>query len=180
MTKKANVVKVKRPAHRPTAYKAEYAEQAYKLALLGCTDREMAEFFDVSEKTLIAWRSKFPKFLQSTRRGKIKADAEVSKSLYERALGYSHGATKFFNHDGRIITEDYTEHYPPDTAAASLWLRNRQPEKWRDKPSVEVTVNNEVTVDTTKQPEELTVPEMRARLAKMREVEIPATNGRAA
>jgi hypothetical protein len=27
--------------------------------------------------------------------------------------------------------------YPPDTAAASLWLRNRQPAKWRDKTDVE-------------------------------------------
>ena len=27
----------------------------------------------------------------------------------------------------------YTEHYPPDTQAASLWLRNRQPRQWRDK-----------------------------------------------
>ncbi len=25
------------------------------------------------------------------------------------------------------------KHYPPDTQAASLWLRNRQPDKWRDK-----------------------------------------------
>jgi hypothetical protein len=31
------------------------------------------------------------------------------------------------------VYAEYTEHYPPDTGAASLWLRNRQPEKWRDK-----------------------------------------------
>jgi hypothetical protein len=161
-------VKATRPFHRPTSYRAEYDDQAYRLALLGCTDVEMAAFFGVSEPTLISWRSKFPKFLKSTSRGKIKADADVSKSLLERALGYSHIATKFFNNNGQIISEDYVEHYPPDTAAASLWLRNRQPEKWRDKPAVEVNVNTDVTVSTGKDPAEMTVPEMQAELAKRR------------
>jgi hypothetical protein len=29
----------------------------------------------------------------------------------------------------------YREHVPPDTAAASLWLRNRRKDEWRDKQS---------------------------------------------
>jgi hypothetical protein len=33
----------------------------------------------------------------------------------------------------------YTEHYPPETQAASLWLRNRQPAKWRDRQEVNHT-----------------------------------------
>ena len=32
-----------------------------------------------------------------------------------------------------------TSHYPPDTQAASLWLRNRQPAKWRDRQEVNHT-----------------------------------------
>ena len=30
----------------------------------------------------------------------------------------------------------YTEHFPPDTAAAFIWLKNRQPHRWRDKKEV--------------------------------------------
>jgi hypothetical protein len=37
----------------------------------------------------------------------------------------------------------YTEHYPPDTTAASLWLRNRQPSKWRDRQEVNHTATLE-------------------------------------
>ena len=37
---------------RPTKYKEEYAEQAYKLCLLGAKDKEMADFFQVSLSTL--------------------------------------------------------------------------------------------------------------------------------
>ena len=41
---------------RPTKYKAEYAEQARKLCLLGATDMEMADFFEVSEFTINKWK----------------------------------------------------------------------------------------------------------------------------
>jgi hypothetical protein len=34
---------------RPTSYKAEYAAQALKLCKLGLTDKELAEYFEVSE-----------------------------------------------------------------------------------------------------------------------------------
>ena len=31
------------------------------------------------------------------------------------------------------VYAEYIEHYPPDTQAASLWLRNRHPDKWKDR-----------------------------------------------
>lgn len=120
-------------AGRPTLYRTEYDEQARKLCLLGATDAELADFFGVSEQTINAWKSAHPSFLESTTRGKLLADAEVADKLYQRALGYSHGAVKIFQHQGVPLEVAYTEHYPPDTQAASLWLRNRQPKKWRDK-----------------------------------------------
>lgn len=120
------------PVGRPTKYRPEYAEQAYKLCLLGATDAEMADFFQVTEQTLNNWKS-HPKFFESITRGKLLADAEVAEKLYQRAKGYSHEAVKIFNHQGVEMVVPYTEHYPPDTQAASLWLRNRQPAKWRDR-----------------------------------------------
>lgn len=130
---------------RPTAYSEAYAEQAYKLCLLGATDKDIGDFFDVSEVTVNAWKKAFPSFLKSMRDGKSSADANVAESLYRRALGYSHDAVKILtvangnNQGSTVETVPYTEHYPPDTAAASLWLRNRQPTKWRDKQEFEHT-----------------------------------------
>lgn len=37
---------------RPTKYQEAYAEQARKLCLLGYTDAELADFFEVSESLL--------------------------------------------------------------------------------------------------------------------------------
>lgn len=124
---------------RPTSYLPRYAEHAYKLCLLGATDAEMADIFEVSESTLNLWKQQHPEFSESIKRGKAQADANVAERLYQRAIGYSHEAVKIFMPQGasQPVYAPYTEHYPPDTQAASLWLRNRQPKKWRDKQDIE-------------------------------------------
>jgi hypothetical protein len=130
-----------RPMGRPTDYRVVYDEQARKLCLLGATDKEMADFFDVSEVTLNAWKKAHPDFLKSLTRGKMEADADVASRLYDRAMGWSHDAVKIFMPAGakEPIYAPYREQLPPDTQAASLWLRNRQPTKWRDKTEHELS-----------------------------------------
>lgn len=122
---------------RPSKYKEEYAEQAYKLCLLGADDARMANFFEVAESTINLWKKEHSAFSESIKRGKEIADAEIAHALYHRAKGYSHQAVKIFQHQGEIITEEYTEHYPPDTGAAMAWLKNRQSRDWRDKQDIE-------------------------------------------
>ena len=121
---------------RPTAYKPVYAEQARNYCLLGATDIQLADFFEVCEKTINTWKHKHPDFLQSIKRGKALADAKMAERLYERGMGYTHEEEKIFQHNGKIIRATTTKHYPPDTQAASLWLRNRQPELWRDQKDI--------------------------------------------
>jgi hypothetical protein len=127
------------PAGRPTKYDRTLCEQAYKLYLLKATDEEVSDFFGVHVDTLHEWRRVHKEFSEATTRGKLQADAEVAEKLRHRAIGYSHEAVKIFMPAGAAepVYAKYTEHYPPDTAAASLWLRNRQPEKWRDKADLE-------------------------------------------
>jgi len=123
------------PAGRPTLYREEYCEQARKLCLLGATDEELAGFFNIVVATLNNWKAEHPEFLASIHAGKDIADANMAEKLYHRGMGYSHDAVKIFMPGGASepVYAPYVEHYPPDTAAASLWLRNRQPAKWRDK-----------------------------------------------
>lgn len=125
---------------RPTKYKAEYAEQAYKFCLLGATDARLGEFFEVDEATIHRWKLDHKEFCDSIKRGKDVADSEIAHALYHRAKGYSHKAVKMFNNQGEIITEEYTEHYPPDTGAAMAWLKNRQPQQWRDKQDIDLSI----------------------------------------
>lgn len=132
--------KSKNPVGRPTEYQDAYVDQVFKLALLGAKETEVADFFGVSQQTITTWKSAHPEFLAAMRDGKEKADTEIASSLYHRAKGYSHEAVKIFMPAGASepVYAPYTEHFPPDTAAASLWLRNRQPRRWRDKQDLEV------------------------------------------
>lgn len=119
---------------RPTKYKEEYNEQAYKLCLLGSTDKELASFFEVAESTINLWKLEYEGFSESIKRGKFLADANVAERLYKRAMGYEHKEDKIFNNNGEALVVGTTKHYAPDTTAAIFWLKNRQPELWRDKP----------------------------------------------
>jgi hypothetical protein len=122
---------------RPTLYKKTFAAQAAKLCSLGATDADLADFFEVSIRTVERWRSEHEEFCRAVKEAKEAADARVERSLYQRALGYSHDAVKIMQNGGDIIEAKYREHYPPDTTAAIFWLKNRRPKDWRDKQEVE-------------------------------------------
>lgn len=147
---------------RPTKYKEEYNEQAYKLCLLGATDAKLADFFDIAESTLYEWKLEYPDFSESLKKGKLRADSEIAEGLYNRAKGASintQQAIKIkdsqFNSEGRKVSEEervevvgLLQEVPPDTAAAIFWLKNRNPEMWRDKREhVEQDIgNNEIEI----------------------------------
>jgi hypothetical protein len=118
---------------RPTKYKEEYKEQARKLCLLGATDKEIGDFFGVTETTINNWKETKEGFFESIKKGKIIADANVADSLYHRACGYSHPDTHVSNYQGEITLTALTKHYPPDTAAGFIWLKNRRSADWMDK-----------------------------------------------
>lgn len=119
---------------RKTKYCKEYVKQIYKLCLLNATDVQIADYFGVSESTLNLWKLAHKEFSESIKDGKIKADAEVAESLHARAVGYSHPDVHISNYQGEITITDITKHYPPDTAAAFIWLKNRQ--GWTDKKNI--------------------------------------------
>lgn len=124
---------------RPTKYDPKFCEQGAKLCKLGATDEQLADFFGVAVSTLNLWKHEHPEFSESLKGAKDEANERVKRALFERAIGYTHEAVKIFNHEGEPLVVPYTEHYPPDTAAAFIWLKNREPENWKDKQQHELT-----------------------------------------
>lgn len=131
---------------RPTDYRQEYAEQARKLCLLGFTDKQLADFFDVNESTITRWKQKYPEFRTSIKKGKVVADAQVVDSLYNRATGIEVTEVEVRDDGKKKIKRVTKKHIPPDTTAQIFWLKNRQPELWRDKPTVENPAQEAVPV----------------------------------
>lgn len=134
--------KDKHAGGRPTAYKPEFAEQAKAQCVEGATDQELADFFEVSVRTLYRWKNTFPEFCQALKAAKAPADERVERSLYERALGYERDEVDIRVVEGQIVQTTIRKFYPPDTTAAIFWLKNRRPDEWRDKVDHELTGKN--------------------------------------
>lgn len=130
-------------AGQPTKYKEEYNEQVYKLCLLGSTDKDIANFFDVDESTINNWKIAHPKFFESIKRGKSIADSNVADRLYQRALGFEHDSEEIKVIDGSVVRVNTKKIYAPDPTSAIFWLKNRQPKQWRDKQEIDHTTAGE-------------------------------------
>jgi DNA-binding XRE family transcriptional regulator len=132
---------------RPTKYLPAYCDQARKLCLLGATDKDLANFFDVNEDTIHQWKKDYPKFSESIKEGKSVADANIADRLYQRAMGFEHDSEEIkvipTGKGSKIQRVPIRKIYPPDTVAAIFWLKNRQKEKWRDKIEQDITSGGE-------------------------------------
>jgi transposase-like protein len=122
---------------RPSKYKPEFAAQAAKLCLLGATDAQLADFFEVSVSTINLWKVQHSEFSESIKVPKEQADERVEQSLFRRALGYEHDEVDIKVVDKEIVITPIRKYYPPDTSAMIFWLKNRA--GWRDKVEQEHT-----------------------------------------
>jgi hypothetical protein len=124
---------------RPTKFKAEFTKQAEKLAKLGATDIEIADFFEIEVRTLYRWKTDNVAFCQALKAGKDEADDRVERSLFARANGYEHDEVDIRVVANAIVQTQVRKLYPPDTTAAIFWLKNRRPKDWRETKAVELT-----------------------------------------
>lgn len=131
---------------RPSKFSSALLKQVRFLAEKGCTDVEMASFFEVSEKTLNTWKKEHPDFMEALKVGKSIADDRVQNALFQRAVGFSHPDTYVSNHRGVVTLTPITKHLPPETTAAIFWLKNRRPAEWRDKSIIDANHSGEIRV----------------------------------
>jgi len=73
---------------------------------------------------------------KSLKNAKTFADDLVEASLLAKATGYEHEEVKVFCHEGMITEHTVTKHYPPSDTSMIFWLKNRRPDKWRDRVEV--------------------------------------------
>lgn len=131
----------------PSKYKPEYAQQAFNQCLLGSTDAELATFFEVNVDTIHEWKKKHKEFSDALKSGKTEADDKVAASLYSRATGYTHDSEeiKVVSNGGfdgsSVVRVPIKKHYAPDVLAQIFWLKNRQPDKWREKQEIDHSGN---------------------------------------
>ena len=103
----------------------------------GLTDEQIAGNIGINTSTLYDWKNKFPKISEALKKGKEVVDIQVENALLKRALGYEFQETRVekSDKDGTKIIQ-ILKHIPADTTAQIFWLKNRRPDKWRDKPEM--------------------------------------------
>lgn len=74
----------------------------------GLTDEQIAHNIGIRRTTLYDWKNKYPDINDALKKGKEIVDYEVENALLKRAK-------------------------QGDVTAQIFWLKNRRPEKWRDK-----------------------------------------------
>ena len=123
------------------------------LARDGKTDVEIAESLKITERTLNDWKKRYSGFKTALKTGKEVVDRGVENSLLKRANGYEYEEVKTYvsEVDGKTTKriEKVTKHVSPDVTAQIFWLKNRQPEKWRDGKNLEVTGKDGKAIQTT-------------------------------
>ena len=103
----------------------------------GLTDEQIAGNIGINTSTLYDWKNKFYEISKALKKGKEVVDIQVENALLKRALGYDFQETRVekSDKDGTKIIQTL-KHIPADTTAQIFWLKNRRPDKWRDKPEM--------------------------------------------
>jgi hypothetical protein len=112
---------------RTCKFNERVASKIIELCEEGKTDEQIAAIIGVTPRTLWYWKTKNPDLKEDMRAAKLDADSLVEATLLQKALGWNG--------------------LPPDTTSIIFWLKNRQPEKWRDrqpdeKGDTNIQVNN--------------------------------------
>ncbi|MDF2064966.1 helix-turn-helix domain-containing protein [Bacillus sp. Cr_A10] len=117
-----------------------------KWAEEGLINKLIANKMGVNVATLYEWQDRFPEFADAIKKGKKVIDEQVEISLLKRAIGYQYEEETWGkNHDGEMaIVKRVMKSQAPDVNAQIFWLKNRQPERWRDR--VEIKNEHEGTI----------------------------------
>ena len=102
----------------------------------GLTDKDVSQNIGISESTLNAWKKQFPEFSESLKKNKEVADRQVENALHKSAVGYYYEEDVVTNQGDVVTVKKYSK---PNVTAGIFWVKNRMPDKWRDKQEIEQT-----------------------------------------
>jgi len=124
---------------RPSKYKPEFAEIAKKLcAKCAFTDAQLADWFEVSVRTINEWKLKHPEFAQALKIGKAEIDDLVERATVAHIVGYYILVDEMDRH-GNIKT--VRKWVPGNAHAGMKWLQARRPQIYREQKDVHHTLN---------------------------------------
>lgn len=103
----------------------------------GYTVEDIATRIGVTVGAFRSWMSKYEEIRKAVKDGRELVDYKVENALLKAALGYTTKETKVTTHlvGGKVVEsfeETVTKEAAPNVRAATYWLGNRLPKKWRN------------------------------------------------
>ena len=157
---------------RPSKYQTEVKD---KLILVqgwardGLTMEQIAHNLGISKETLYQYKRKYTEFSDAIKKGKEVVDTEVENALLKKALGYETTETKIEKSEQGKKEVTITKQIPGDTAAQIFWLKNRKPNKWRDKQNIDFNGNVNQNVRLTKEQRLERIKKLKEKMNKEKE-----------
>lgn len=112
----------------------------------GLIDTEIAVRMGIAVRTLREWKTAHPEIGTALKKGKEVVDFGVENALLKRAMGYDYMEERVeIDCNGNQKTTQIMKHVPGEPVAMIFWLKNRRPDKWRDKP-MPTAKGDEVTI----------------------------------
>ena len=121
----------------------------------GLSLAQIAHNVGVADSTFRRWKEENEALSAAIKRGNAPVDLEVENAMLKSALGHKETVRKAIKvktekqkvGEGKIVEEhieyvDEEVYIPPQVVAQIFWLKNRRPDKWKEK--VEQTVITEV------------------------------------
>jgi hypothetical protein len=114
----------------------------------GFNDKQIADKLGIGLSSFYKYQREFSEFLESLKKGKAPVDFKAENALLKRVLGYTYEEkTTEMRIDEKgntkpVVVKIVKKEVPPETTAIIFWLKNRRPDKWREKQSIEVEVEH--------------------------------------
>ena len=129
----------------------------------GLTLDQIAHNMGCALGTLCEWKKNHPEINEAIKRGNRPANLEVENALFKSACGYDVEETteelrfnKKTHSYEMVVTKRVRKHVPPSNTAQIFWLKNRMPDKWRDRIETKTTLVKDETDLLSQAFEELT------------------------
>ena len=110
----------------------------------GLTNDQIAHNMGVSLRTFMDWLNRFPSISAHLKAGKAPVDYEVENALLKSALGFEYEETiteieELPGGKQKKQIRKVKKYAPPNSTAQIFWLKNRRPDRWRDKQDISGT-----------------------------------------
>lgn len=112
----------------------------------GLSNDQIAENMGIDRATFYRWANKYSDFGDVLKRTKEITVYEVEDAMFKAAKGYFVEETKTItNKDGKTLRIETNKKWiPPNTTAQIFYLKNKDPDNWRERNDLSLTASNGV------------------------------------